>query len=235
MNGCTIAELKSSEVGEEVLLKLANAEVLYAYHSRVYVRDATGAISLNNLGISAQANDRLNGTISVKLGVTNNVPEAMKTDDTNAADVSVSSGDVVVPREVAFDNLSADLYSELVLVAAVQLKKISGLCYAVSGNRQVRINNTKFGSGIATLPSDYDGKYYDVTGIFGTITRSGSIMDEIGLTAKLTEVAAPTGITITRQTPALSDAPAYNMAGQRVNNNYKGLVIRNGRKLIVGQ
>ena len=234
INGCTIAELKSVEAGQEVVLNLANAEVLYGYHSRLYVRDATGAISLNNLGISAQANDRLNGTVNVKLGMTNNVPEAMKTDNTDAAGVSVSAGDAVVPREVSLDNLTADLYSELVLIPSVQLKKISGLCYAVSGDRQVRINNTKFGSGIASLPGDYDGKYYDVTGIFGTALRSGVVVDEMGLTAKLKEVSDPTGIeTVKANALFNADAPVYNMAGQRVDANFKGLVIKGGKKVVI--
>ena len=30
-----------------------------------------------------------------------------------------------------------------------------------------------------------------------------------------------------------ADAPAYNVAGMRVNANAKGIIIRNGRKVIV--
>ena len=41
------------------------------------------------------------------------------------------------------------------------------------------------------------------------------------------------GVNAIRTTPGDKNAPRYNMAGQRVANDYRGLVIQNGRKMMV--
>jgi hypothetical protein len=43
--------------------------------------------------------------------------------------------------------------------------------------------------------------------------------------------AVPTGIeTVKADSKFNADAPAYNMAGQRVNNSFKGMIIKDGQK-----
>ena len=45
--------------------------------------------------------------------------------------------------------------------------------------------------------------------------------------------AVPTGIdTVKADTKFNADAPAYNMAGQRVNNSFKGMIIKDGKKFM---
>jgi hypothetical protein len=45
--------------------------------------------------------------------------------------------------------------------------------------------------------------------------------------------ATPTGIdTVKADTKFNADAPAYNMAGQRVNNSFKGMIIKDGQKFM---
>ncbi len=45
--------------------------------------------------------------------------------------------------------------------------------------------------------------------------------------------ATPTGIdTVKADTKFNADAPAYNMAGQRVNSSFKGMVIKDGKKFM---
>ena len=45
--------------------------------------------------------------------------------------------------------------------------------------------------------------------------------------------ATPTGIdTVKADTKFNADAPAYNMAGQRVNNSFKGMIIKDGKKFM---
>ena len=51
--------------------------------------------------------------------------------------------------------------------------------------------------------------------------------------AKIALDDTTTGITATESTDNDDNAPVYNIAGQRVNNAYKGLVIKNGKKTIV--
>ena len=48
---------------------------------------------------------------------------------------------------------------------------------------------------------------------------------------KITQAATTTGIT-TITTENDDNAPAYNIAGQRVNSNTNGIIIKNGKKVI---
>ena len=46
--------------------------------------------------------------------------------------------------------------------------------------------------------------------------------------------ATPTGIvTVDQQPSGTVHTPAYNLAGQRVNDSYKGIVIKNHKKVVV--
>jgi hypothetical protein len=55
----------------------------------------------------------------------------------------------------------------------------------------------------------------------------------LNVTKAVKEVEAPTGIKqITNSQKQTANSPIYNMAGQRVDASYKGLVIKNGKKTI---
>ena len=82
------------------------------------------------------------------------------------------------------------------------------------------------------VPSDYDGKYFDVTCIYGTDVVSGEIIDELYLMASPFEVEAPTAINEVRWKMDEGSGDIYNLNGQRVDQQYKGLVIRNGRVVL---
>lgn len=45
-------------------------------------------------------------------------------------------------------------------------------------------------------------------------------------------IDATTGISKITTTTNTADAPMYNLAGQRVDSNYKGMVIQNGKKVM---
>ena len=65
----------------------------------------------------------------------------------------------------------------------------------------------------------------------GMITKYFSVTGVKDLVEAVFEGETITGITnITAD--QLKNAPAYNVGGQRVNQGYKGLVIKGGRKLI---
>ena len=46
------------------------------------------------------------------------------------------------------------------------------------------------------------------------------------------EIPDPSGVNDVATQSAIPSAPAYNLSGQRVGSNYKGLIIKNGRKYI---
>ena len=46
------------------------------------------------------------------------------------------------------------------------------------------------------------------------------------------EQEVPTAIDAIKAADADDNAPMYNLAGQKVSNSYKGVVIKNGKKLV---
>ena len=226
----TIGSFKTQTVGTELLLQLDNAEVLYSYGNSAYVRDNTGAIVFNNMGLSLSTNNRISGTIYAKPFVTNKMTQAIPTEQTNGENVSITAGSQVQPREVRFEDLTENDYADYVLIKGVQLVKKSVYCYAVSGDKQARVY-VKFGSSSGSLPTNYDGKYYDVKGIWGTDHVSGQLIDELYLLGTPTEVE-PSGI-VELHKALEPDTPLYNLHGQRVGPDAKGILIRNGKKIVV--
>ena len=53
------------------------------------------------------------------------------------------------------------------------------------------------------------------------------------LTAGETEPFDPTAIDVVKANTAVKAEGIYNLAGQKVNSNYKGLVIINGKKVVL--
>ena len=74
-----------------------------------------------------------------------------------------------------------------------------------------------------------DGEGFDVTGIFVTANLSGNIIKELAPIS----APVPTGINNITTEATDADAPVYNLSGQRVGKNAKGVLIKNGKKYVV--
>ena len=96
--------------------------------------------------------------------------------------------------------------------------------YAVGANKSKVMVYDKFKLDIET-PSD--DKTYDVTGILGTLDED---TNEIFLISVTEHVG--TGINAPMVEEVDENAPVYNLAGQRVSKDTKGILIQNGRKFI---
>ena len=231
VTGSSIAEFKGMDDQNETVLMLKDAEVLFSYQTRTYVRDSTGAIIFNNLGMTLKRNNRLSGLLYGKLSFLNNMPQFSPVAElTNLDNLEVTDGDQVMPHEKTLEDLSADDYADYVLVKGVKLVK-DVFCYAVSGDRRIRVY-TRFGTTGGSLPTNYDGKYYDVYAIFGTNRLNGQVIDELYIVKTPVEVEDPTGIVELRQNATDDNMPVYNLQGQRVSPTAKGLLIRDGRKWV---
>ena len=232
MTPVNLTTFMQMEEGTEALLQLENAEVLYVYENTAYVRDANGCIMFNNTGLSLQRNDVLNGTVYVKTGKTNGMSQAVGvTGSTNAGGLSITAGSEVQPREVRLENLTEADYSDYVTVKAAQLVKNGGV-WAVVGDKRARLWN-KFSQKGITVPSDYDGKYFDITALYGTDVLNGEQIDELYLLKSPVEVDSPeTAISEVRASGRQAEAPLYNLQGQRVDRSVKGLLIQGGRKFL---
>lgn len=230
----SVDDLFQLEVGTEVVLQLDDTHVHFVSNDgkTAYVRDAKGSIMFKDTGLELKKNDVLNGYIIAQVGEENRMRQVVGIEGkTDLVNVTLTEGEDLEPREVQMEDLTAKDYSDYIVVKAVQIEKEDKYNYAVSGDMQLRIWN-KYAIKTAKVPSNTAGKYYDVTSIFGTDVLNGEVIDELYLMASPVEVEAPTGIKEVRCKTDEGSDDFYNLNGQRVDRQYRGLVIRNGRVVL---
>ena len=229
-----IAAVKAQESGTLVSLTLKDAQVVYvnAYSNTTeyYVRDASGSINFRNTGLELKANDIINGTVICEYSPYKGLPQFAKTDETNAEKLTITAGTEAQPVEIndVAELLTGKYLCDLVLVKNVTFtSEVDGKHtndYAVGANKSKVMVYDKFKLDIET-PSD--DKTYDVTGILGTLDED---TNEIFLISVTEHVG--TGINAPMVEEVDENAPVYNLAGQRVSKDTKGILIQNGRKFI---
>lgn len=209
-----IAAFKALPEGAEADLTLTDAQVLYAYKTDTYVRDASSALLLRNMPFTPAANQLLNGKLFGTLTTSSLVPVLLPVDGiTSGETVTASQGAEAEPRAVTMDQLSPADLSDLVIVKAAQLERDGGI-YAVGNGIKARVYNA-FGISGITVPATFEGRYYDITAIFGTNTLTdGTVIYELKLTKPLEEVEDPTGI-VSVQTHAAAET-FFDMNGRRL-------------------
>lgn len=222
-----IAAVKDLASGTAVVLTLNNAKVLYTWTSQngntqTFVRDASGAIQFYNTGLNLNEGDVLNGEVQLTYSPYNGLPELIKNDDTDAGDFGVTAGDKAEPVEIteatAADNLN-DLVTMKDFTPYLDTEKNR---YYTSDSKAVQLYNGFHLDGIDDAIAAIDtNKKYTVVGIM----VKGQI-NVISIT-----VSADTSVNAI-EAEQNANAPAYNVAGQRVKNGFKGIVIQNGRKVI---
>ena len=120
---------------------------------------------------------------------------------------------------------------KITLVKGLTLVRDGG-SFAVIGDRRVRLwNKFQIKSPKISLPSNLLNKYYDVTAIYGTDVVNGDVIEELYVFSSPVEGTAPDAVRAP-QSQELSPEYTYNMQGQRVAENFKGIVIRGGRKYL---
>lgn len=227
-----IASFCAMTEGDEALLTLTDAQVLYVYADNVYLRDATGSIVVSGSGLDVKRNDVLNGSILGRLTLSNSMPQFTPSTGTSASEsLTVSQGESAQPTEVFADELTAARYADLVLVRGLTLVRDGGI-FAVVGDRRVRLwNKFQIKSPKITLPSNIVGKFYDVLAVYGTDVVNGEVIDELYVLTSPTEGQDPDAVSA-----PLADGPAspfhYNPGGQQVGRDFRGIVVRDGRKFL---
>ena len=232
-----IAAFKALASGTTATLTLKNAQVVYknvyttksgATNTEYYVRDASGAIQFFNTDLELNVNQVINGTVEVTYSPFNELPEATKTANTSAEKLTITDGETAVPTKVTVADLTSNKYlCDLVTVENANIiSETSGTYtnqYLTNGTDKVMIYD-KF----KTKTDITDGEGFDVTGIFVTAKLSGNIIKEFAPIS----APVPTGINNITTEAADANAPAYNLAGQKVGKEYKGVVIKAGKKFI---
>lgn len=226
-----IASFCAMNEGDEALLTLTNAQVLYVYAGDIYLRDATGSLVLSGTGLNVSKNDVLNGSILGCLTYSDRMPQLTPAESVSAAEnLSISSSNEPLPIEIYGEELTDKYYADMVLVRGLTLVRDGGV-FAVIGDHRVRLwNKFQIKSPKITLPSSIANKYFDVTAIYGTDIVNGEVIDELYLLSSPVE-SDPDAINVPlAQEP--SSSVLYNLQGQRVGKNYKGIIVKNGKKYL---
>lgn len=214
-------------------LKLTNAKVIYVneFNGTVntYVREGDAAIELRTLGFDMPVNSTISGTVKVDYAVNNGIPYLKANDATKAEALTITTSTEEAQPIVATvaDILAKKYINDLVIIKDVTFKKeVSGTYtnyFIYDGDQKVQLYDKFQVSDLATLT---DGETYTVQGLFGQIFKD---VPEILMTKK---VAETTGINNITTDATLENAPAFNLAGQKVGKAYKGVVIKAGKKFI---
>lgn len=218
-------------------LKLTNAKVVYVnnYNGTVntYVREGDAAIELRTLGFDMPVNSTIRGTVKVDYAVNNGVPYLKANDATNDESLTIQERTEEAQPIVATvaDIVAKKYINDLVIIKDVKFTKesvTSGTStrtnyYINDGDQKVQLYDKFQVSDLATLT---DGETYTVQGLFGAMYNN---VPEILMTKK---VAETTGINNITTDATLENAPAFNLAGQKVGKAYKGVVIKAGKKFV---
>ena len=216
-------------------LTLTNAKVTYVneYNGTIntYVREGDAAIELRTLGFNMPVNSILTGKVKVDLTFYYGVPYLVANAGTNDESITVTeSTEAAQPIEATVADIIANKYlNDLVTIKGFTFSKEEYQegrfnYYANDGEQKIMIYD-KFNKvgGVAELT---EGEKYNVVGLYGAIFKGTPEIIP-------TQAVVPTSTGISNITVTTADnAPAYNLAGQKINAAYKGIVIKNGKKMI---
>ncbi len=238
----SIAEYKQLAAKEKATLKLNDAQVLYTWttnkgNTSTYVRDNSGAILFYQVGanLELKQNEMLKGEITGTFDLYNKIPELVYAAGlTNLAKVERTAGSDAKPKAIkvgeAMDNLCDLVALDKVkfIVEASTDKKGNPVkkFYVVDGDKKVQIYNGFHLDAYKDMAFDAETEY-NVVGIVASVYKEVPSINIIKVEKNTTE-----GINTVATETINANAPMYNLAGQRVGKNYKGVVIQNGKKFI---
>lgn len=210
-----IAAFKALGVDKEAILTLTNAQVQYVGTNDMYIVDATGGIDIYKSDLKYTAGQILNGTITATYDVFNKLPQLI-----NITENKLTATDgTVTPVEMSVEDAAlAENACKLIKITNVKAVKI-GNNYYTDENKTIQFYD-KFKLNY-TVDTE---KECDYTGIIIPFKA------QMQLAPTVTPVTSNiNGITID---DADANAPVYNLAGQKVSESYKGVVIKAGKKFV---
>ena len=208
----SIAEFKAMAVGTKAVLKLTNAKVQYATSDDVYVADATGGIDLFKTGLAFKAGQTLNGTITGTYAEYANLPEL-----TNVEENKLTTTDgTVEPVEMTVEEaVKAENYCKLVTIKNVTLTAVSNKYYSGTDKLLQFYDKYKLGYDVTvTEPRQF-------TGIIIPYNKQIEMF--------VTQMPTATGINNV-DAGKTAEGKKYNINGQLVGKDFKGIYIMNGKK-----
>ena len=211
---------------DEAVLTLNNAKVLYSWTSNnnnnsTYIRDASGALCLYNAGLDLKAGQILNGTVNITRSSYNGTIQGAKNDKTSKTTFTATDGEAPIANTIKPADAASHV-SDLVQFTNVNIVKDNTRFYIVDGDNKVQVYNGFHINGYTVAAAEN----VDVKGILVKYNTTYEVYP--------IEVPVTTGITEIKADKAVLDAnaPMYNLAGQRVDKSFKGIVIQKGKEFL---
>lgn len=218
----TIAGLYSyTAATSNIKLTINNGKVVYVDGKSIYVREGEKAMLFYDCGLTLPLNAVVSGTVSVDLDIYKGLHEVKANSKTNADNLTITeSSDEAAPVEATFDKLaSKDYTNDLIIIKNQSVIEDDGKWYIQNGDAKIQLfkKNADYSSYVS------DTKKYDIIAI-ATVYNSNAQLTPISFS----ETTGIQNLTI----DADANAPMYNLKGERVDANYRGVVIKAGKKTI---
>ncbi|MBO6217231.1 MAG: choice-of-anchor J domain-containing protein [Prevotella sp.] len=237
----TVAELcELTKAQDNINLTFTDALVTYVQGKSAYIREGENAICAYDLGIALKEGQTINGSVKVDFEPYRGMHEIKANTATTDDELTITdaaAGTTVAPTEATLSELLEGKHAaDYIVLRGVQIISEETASGAKGLNGATAETTTYYAADEAGAkiqlfsPSDditakaNDGKKYDIEAIFAGAGSNKSITP-----LAISETTAINNITTDE---ALKQkAPIYNLAGQRVGESYKGIVIVNGKKI----
>lgn len=237
----TVAELCGlTEKTDNINLTFTDALVTYVQDKSAYIREGENAICAYDLGIALKEGQTINGSVKVDFELYRGMHEIKANTATTVSELTITdaaAGATVAPKEATLSELLEGKHAaDYIVLKGVQIISEEAASGAKGLNGATAETTTYYatdevGAKIQLFsPSDdikakaNDGNKYDIEAIFAGAGTNKSITP-----LAISETTAINNITTDEALK--QNTPIYNIAGQRVGESYKGIVIVNGKKI----
>lgn len=153
-----------------------------------------------------------------------------KTATIDGISITVSVGKGKIPNRVWYKYPKLRMYSGTMTIKAPEGKKLKSIEFQLGSKAEY----AKWGKGNlvnqGTLTPFVEKQTNKVTWTGGAESVILSVSASTQFSAIIVTLDSSTGINNVETTTVNANAPVYNLAGQRVDSNYKGVVIKKGKK-----
>ena len=203
------------------------SQVIYSNGSYTYINDGTTNMLLYGSGLGLTAGSLISGDAASKaiygtLKNYNGLPEfAVSKNDIEFT--VVSEGPTPTPTTITVDKLGDNINAYVQIVDAEYVSASSKNLTFTVGEASFTVYN-QWNVAVSDLVA---GAKYTLTGMGSVYNTSNQLY-----LISFDKTADPTGINAVEAAKTLQNGAIYNVAGQQVTKSYKGLVIKNGKKVV---
>lgn len=224
----TIADLYKLDAPQEnINLTINDGKVVHVNGTDVYVRDGEYAILFYHTNkLKLNKNATVSGTVKVDFTIHNGLYEVKENNFTNTSALKIEdSKEEALPLNATIQDIATDgkYMNNLVKIENVKItSEVSGKYtnyYATNGTDKIQL----YGADDVVEKYANDETEYNITAVVSMYNKAQLLP---------VSVETATGITDVTVDEFDENAPIYNLSGQRVDKNAKGILIQNGKKFI---